>query len=58
MDWQQEEQWCERPCGFVHTGTRKFWMQKTPKQAPFKQKEAKWHLGTFPGTAGKRERSL
>lgn len=50
--WQQEEQWYEGPCGFVQTGTRKSWMEKTPKQ------EAKWHLGTFLGTAGKRERAL
>lgn len=40
--WQQEEQWYERPCGFVQTGTRKSWMEKTPKQAPFRRLNGTW----------------
>lgn len=52
--WQQEERWYERPCGFVQTGTRKSWMEKTPKQAPFRRLNGTW----APGTAGKRERAL
>lgn len=58
VDWQQEEQWCERPCGLGQSGTWKSRMEKILKQAPFKQKEAEWHPGTCLGTAGKRERSL
>lgn len=58
VDWQQEEQWYERPCGLVQSGTWNSRMKKILKQAPFKQKEAEWHLGTHLGTAGKREGSL
>lgn len=44
--WQQEEQWYEGPCVFVPTGTRKSWMEKTPKQAPSRRHSRKEGEGT------------